>query len=95
MNLTVLDTGLYLGHPDFLGRVVAAQSVIAGEEVEDLNGHGTHCIGTAAGSILDGIEWALENNCKIISLSLGSRSFGLSYSKTYEKVGGRALIRLG
>jgi subtilisin family serine protease len=45
----VLDTGLDLDHPDFRGRQIVSQSFIAGETVDDDNGHGTHCAGTACG----------------------------------------------
>lgn len=50
IKLAVLDTGFDLGHPDFAGRKVKARSFVEGEPVQDVNGHGTHCIGTAAGS---------------------------------------------
>jgi len=126
VSIAVLDTGFYTGHPDFIGRVVDSRSFIPGEDVEDLNGHGTHCIGTALGakrsnlgsrysiaheanifagkvlsnggrgtdgSILDGIEWAVENNCKIISMSLGAPSLGQSYSQVYEDAARRAIAK--
>ena len=48
IKVAVLDTGMDLGHPDFAGRtLVSAQFV--GQPVQDLHGHGTHCIGTACG----------------------------------------------
>jgi subtilisin family serine protease len=50
IKVAVLDTGLDLTHPDFAGRKITSQSFISGEAVQDLNGHGTHCIGTACGS---------------------------------------------
>ena len=49
IKVAVLDTGMYLTHPDFAGRPVISQSFIAGQPVMDGNGHGTHCIGTACG----------------------------------------------
>lgn len=49
IKLAVLDTGMDLAHPDFQGRAIKSQSFIEGEAVQDLQGHGTHCIGTAAG----------------------------------------------
>ncbi|WP_075214871.1 S8 family serine peptidase [Mongoliimonas terrestris] len=49
IRVAVLDTGFDLAHPDFAGRTVVARSFIANEAVQDLNGHGTHCIGTACG----------------------------------------------
>lgn len=119
VNVAVLDTGFFLAHPEFNGRIIQSQSFVS-DDVDDINGHGTHCIGTALGpltpktarqrfgvafesnifagkvlsnagrgtdgSILDGIEWALENNCKIISMSLGAPSFDNSFSQIYESV---------
>lgn len=49
IKVAVLDTGVDLGHPDFAGRIVHAQSFVPGESVQDGHGHGTHCIGTACG----------------------------------------------
>jgi subtilisin len=50
IRLCVLDTGIDLQHPDFLTRAITQRSFVAGEAVDDGNGHGTHCAGTAAGS---------------------------------------------
>lgn len=50
IKVAVLDTGFDFDHPDFMGRNVISQSFIEGEEVQDRNGHGTHCIGTACGT---------------------------------------------
>ena len=47
--LAVLDTGLDLTHPDFAGRSIVSQSFVAGESVDDANGHGTYCAGVACG----------------------------------------------
>jgi subtilisin family serine protease len=49
IRVAVLDTGFDLTHPDFAGRTVSSKSFIDGQEVQDGNGHGTHCIGTACG----------------------------------------------
>lgn len=49
IKVAVLDTGFDLNHPDFSGRKIISQSFIRGEDVQDKNGHGTHCIGTACG----------------------------------------------
>ncbi|MBL8892010.1 MAG: S8 family serine peptidase [Planctomycetaceae bacterium] len=128
VRVAVLDTGMDMNHPDFAGRIVAAQSrsFISGEAVEDLNGHGTHCIGTALGfqqraggsrrygcafrgdifvgkvlsnagrgadsGILAGINWAIANKCRVISMSLGAPvSAGETFSTIYENVAQRAL----
>jgi subtilisin family serine protease len=48
IKVAVLDTGMDLGHPDFAGRPFITQSFV-GQPVQDLNSHGTHCIGTSCG----------------------------------------------
>jgi subtilisin len=50
VRVAVLDTGFDLKHPDFAGRTVRNQSFVPGEAVQDVHGHGTHCIGTACGA---------------------------------------------
>lgn len=123
VRVAVLDTGMDLHHPDFVGRRIVSRSFIRGESVQDGNGHGTHCIGTACGprnasprygvaynaeiyagkvlsnrgsgadqGILAGIQWAIANRCRIVSMSLGAPvRVGQSYSQVYENVGRRAL----
>jgi subtilisin len=49
VKVAVLDTGLDVGHPDFVGRQITTQSFVTGQTVQDGHGHGTHCIGTACG----------------------------------------------
>lgn len=48
IKVAVLDTGMDLGHPDFIGRPITSQTFV-GQPVQDLHSHGTHCIGTACG----------------------------------------------
>jgi subtilisin family serine protease len=125
IRVAVLDTGLDLTHPDFVGRQVVSKSFVPNETAQDGNGHGTHVIGTACGplrplvpprygigyetviyagkvlsdrgqgadrQIFSGIEWALANDCQIISMSLGSPSFlGQPFSRLFERVAQRAL----
>jgi subtilisin family serine protease len=50
IKVAVLDTGIDLKHPDLIGRSITTKSFIDGEDVQDGNGHGTHCIGTACGT---------------------------------------------
>ena len=123
IRVAVLDTGLDLRHPDFIGRGVVSKSFISGvTSAQDGHGHGTHCTGTACGplqprtgrrygvayrsqvyigkvlsdqgggadaSILAGIDWAIRNQCQVISMSLGA--VVCSTSVAYETVGQRAL----
>ena len=50
IRVAVLDTGMDLGHPDFVGRAFATNTFV-GQPVQDLHSHGTHCIGTACGPL--------------------------------------------
>ncbi len=126
IRVAVLDTGMDLDHPDFVGRTIVSKSFIPGvSSAQDGNGHGTHCIGTACGprtpsilprygvayeseiyagkvlgdggsgssfGIVEGIEWAIQQNCAVISLSLGSNvRRGQPFDPFYERVGDIAL----
>lgn len=48
IRVAILDTGMDLGHPDFVGRPIVSQTFV-GQPVQDLHGHGTHVTGTATG----------------------------------------------
>lgn len=126
IRIAVLDTGIDLDHPDFVGRTIVSRSFIPDvSSAQDGNGHGTHCIGIACGpripsilprygvayeseiyvgkvlndngsgssvDVLIGIEWAIEQGCPIISLSLGGEvRHGQTFDSFYEEVGDRAL----
>jgi subtilisin len=64
INVAILDTGLDLGHPDFSGRAIQAKAFVTGVTADDVNGHGTHCVGTTCGSK---------------SPSTGVRRYGIAY----------------
>lgn len=52
IKIAILDTGLFLAHPDFAGRPIVSQSFIPGvASADDGHGHGTHCTGTACGAL--------------------------------------------
>ena len=126
IKVAILDTGIDLDHPDFIGREIVSKSFIAGEEVQDGHGHGTHCAGTACGilrpssgqprygiahaaklhvgkvlsnsgsgsdrSVMGGLEWALDNECSVISMSLGSAAdVNEPFIEDYELIGQDAL----
>lgn len=126
VKVAVLDTGFDLNHPDFAGRQVQSESFVPNETVQDVNGHGTHCIGTACGNvdvynvrygvakdsiiyagkvlnnqgsgaqawILNAMTWAINNECKVVSMSLGSQTFpGQGFDLAYERVGQFALSK--
>jgi len=68
VDLCVLDTGLYVAHPDFKDRNISGKSFIQGEAWDfDGNGHGTHCTGTAAGFIshIDGTRYGVAHEANI------------------------------
>jgi len=123
VKIAVLDTGFDLTHPDFAGRAIVTQSFVSGEPPQDGVGHGTHCIGTAAGArqpnplprygiayeseiyvgkvlnnagrggdadILAGIDWAMRNGCRVVSMSLGAPP-GPKPSTVFENIARRAL----
>jgi len=126
VRVAVLDTGMDLSHPDFLGRTIVSQSFVPDAVIaEDGHGHGTHCIGTACGPqkpailprygiaynaeiyvgkvlsdrgsgaegwILAGIDWAIANGCRVISMSLGRPvAVDEAPDPDYESIGRRAL----
>lgn len=126
IKLAVLDTGFDLQHPDFINRELIHASFVPNETVQDEHGHGTHCVGTAAGPanpentarrygiattaeihigkvlsnagsgesgwIIGGMNWAIEQGCHIVSMSLGSPAYpGQPYYKYYEVAARRAL----
>jgi subtilisin family serine protease len=68
------------------GYGIAFNSQIYVGKVLDDNGEG------ADGWILDGIEWAINQGCRIVSMSFGAeKEVGSTFNKLYERVAQRAL----
>lgn len=126
IRVAVLDTGIDLGHPDIVGRIVVTECFVANETVDDVQGHGTHVAGTVCGvvsavsnlprygvapgvelyiakvlnnkgagrehDILTAIDWAIEQECHIINMSLGRPvDVHQPFDPAYEKRGREAL----
>jgi subtilisin len=127
IKIAILDTGFDTSHPDFAQRTIVTKNFVGdGVPFHDGVGHGTHCIGTAAGprqpatgprygiaygaaiyagrvlddtgrggdfNILEGINWAVEQRCEVISLSLGApwSPGDPTFSPAYEAAAKRAL----
>ncbi|NUP66507.1 MAG: S8 family serine peptidase [Nonomuraea sp.] len=50
VKVAVLDTGIDATHPDLKDQIAESASFVPGEEVKDVNGHGTHVASTVAGT---------------------------------------------
>merc|ERR1719384_2539910 len=83
----ILDTGVRVSHREFGGRAVPALDMTIGDPVEcngdltcagDVQGHGTHCAGTAAGDSFGVAPSAAVRSVKVLSDS-GSGSWSWSY----------------
>jgi len=84
----VLDTGVRVTHQEFNGRAASALDMTSGSPVEcngalncatDVQGHGTHCAGSAAGETVGVAPSASIKSIKVLGDD-GSGSWSWSYS---------------
>ncbi len=66
VDVAIIDTGFDTSHPDFIGREMTSHSFVPEETIEDLHGHGTHCLGIACGEAdSDGMRYGVATNARI------------------------------
>jgi len=72
VKMYTIDTGIYLAHSDYAGRVTWGYTAPAGATNDDKNGHGTHCSGTMAGT-----SYGVAKKASLIAVKvLGDLGFG-------------------
>ncbi len=80
--VAIIDTGLALGHPEFVGHEIIAPwtPINDGGGVEDVHGHGSHVTGTAAANgrsgSLAGVVW----DCPIMPIRVMNREGSIANS---------------
>ncbi|KAG8899422.1 subtilisin-like serine protease [Tulasnella sp. 403] len=63
VNVYIVDTGINTQHVNFGGRATFGYTTV--DSKEDGNGHGTHCAGTAVGSL-----YGIARNAKVIAVKV-------------------------
>jgi subtilisin family serine protease len=73
----VIDTGILCTHVDFGTRCTNGPNYITNEANNDLNGHGTHCAGTVAGTTYGVAKQAKLVSVKVLSASGSGTTAGV------------------
>jgi len=69
VDIFIIDTGIQTTHEDFGGRARWGIAIADGGSLDDRNGHGTHCAGTAAGTTYGVAKKANLVAVKVLSAS--------------------------
>jgi subtilisin family serine protease len=83
VDVYVIDTGILTTHVDFGGRATFVFTAITGESNTDLNGHGTHCSGTVAGTTYGVAKQASLKAVKVLSASGSGTTAGVISGVNY------------
>jgi len=71
VDIYIIDTGIQIQHTDFEGRARWGASFADGGSLDDRNGHGTHCAGTAAG-----LTFGVAKKANLVAVKVLSASGG-------------------
>ncbi|PNS14814.1 Subtilisin-like protease [Sphaceloma murrayae] len=71
----VVDTGIYVGHPDFEGRAFQGVNYVEAESNADLQGHGTHVAGTMGSR-----TYGVAKQTKLIAVKVCNQGGGCDVS---------------
>lgn len=87
VKVAVLDTGCDVTHEDLKSNIAETYSTVTGTtDVTDNVGHGTHCAGTIAASLDNGIGVAgVAPSAQLYIIQI-SRSTGISYSNIFKGI---------
>jgi subtilisin family serine protease len=80
-DIYFLDSGIYLEHENFGGRVSFVADFVQNRGPGDRNGHGTHCAGLAAGSL-----YGISRSSRIFDIKVICTTGGEKCSQTFAPV---------